>query len=95
MTEFNEYERKNTGLRVKITYERTSGRRMNPWEISNFISRITTHMYGQAVLCGCRGEAGHEEGRKAFGAGSRNCQPVLYKILSGGYGLGAPDCGNL
>lgn len=50
MTEFNEYERKNTGLRVKITYERTSGRRMNPWEISNFISRITTHMYKIEVL---------------------------------------------
>lgn len=50
MTEFNEYERKNTDLRVKITYERTSGRRMNPWEISNFISRITTHMYKIEVL---------------------------------------------
>ncbi len=50
MTVFNEYERKNTNVRVRITYERTSQKRMNPWEISSFISKITTYMYKVEVI---------------------------------------------
>lgn len=50
MAIFNEYEYKNTKTRVKITYERAAERRMNPWEISNFVNRITTHMYKIEVL---------------------------------------------
>ena len=50
MEDFNEYEQKNTSMRVRLTYVRDSKSRLNPWEITHFISRITTYMYKIEVL---------------------------------------------
>ncbi|MCM1182127.1 MAG: hypothetical protein NC337_01995 [Roseburia sp.] len=47
---FDEYKRKNINTRVRITYARTCEKRLNPWEISHFISRITTYMYKVEAL---------------------------------------------
>ena len=41
---FNEYTYKNS-IRIKVKYLRDSEVRLNPWEITNFVSRITTYMY--------------------------------------------------
>lgn len=43
--EFDEYEFKDISKRVKITYRRDSDERLNPWEITNFVSRVTTCIY--------------------------------------------------
>lgn len=50
MENFNEYKQKKSGMRVKLTYVRDSKSRLNPWEITHFISRITTYMYKIEVL---------------------------------------------
>lgn len=41
---FDEYVYKNN-IRIKIKYLRNSEARLNPWEITNFVSRISTYMY--------------------------------------------------
>lgn len=48
--EFDEYEFKDISKRVKITYRRDSDERLNPWEITNFVSRVTTCIYKIEIL---------------------------------------------
>ncbi len=48
--EFEEYEFKNTHQRVKIKYMRDSDERLNPWEITNFVSRVSTYIYKIELL---------------------------------------------
>ena len=45
MINFDEYTYKNTDGRVNIKYIRDEESRLNPWEITNFVSRISTYMY--------------------------------------------------
>ena len=47
---FNEYEYKGYEKRVNISFLRNSIERINPWEITNFVSRISTYMYKIEVL---------------------------------------------
>lgn len=47
---FQEYEYKNRENRIRINYLRDSEERLNPWEITNFISRVTTYMYKIEML---------------------------------------------
>ena len=42
---FNEYEYKNIHKRIRINFLRDSEDRLNPWEITNFVSRVSTYMY--------------------------------------------------
>lgn len=42
---FNEYEYKNNNQRIRVRFLRNSEERLNPWEITNFVSRVSTYMY--------------------------------------------------
>ena len=48
--EFNEYAYKNRGERIRVRFLRDSSERLNPWEITNFVSRVSTYMYKIEVL---------------------------------------------
>lgn len=39
---FDEYEFKNIYERIRIKFMRDSAERLNPWEITNFVSRVST-----------------------------------------------------
>lgn len=47
---FDEYEYKNSNQRIRIKYLRDSEERLNPWEITNFVSRVSTYMYKIEIL---------------------------------------------
>lgn len=47
---FDEYEYKNTNQRIRIRFSRKSEERLNPWEITNFVSRVSTYMYKIEIL---------------------------------------------
>lgn len=47
---FDEYEYKKSDERIRIKFLRKSEKRLNPWEITNFISRVTTCMYKIEIL---------------------------------------------
>ncbi len=42
---FDEYEYKNNNQRIRISFLRDTEERLNPWEITNFVSRVSTYMY--------------------------------------------------
>lgn len=47
---FNEYEYKNNNQRIRVRFLRNSEERLNPWEITNFVSRVSTYMYKIEML---------------------------------------------
>lgn len=47
---FDEYEYKNIYQRIRIKYLRDSEERLNPWEITNFVSRVSTYIYKIEIL---------------------------------------------
>lgn len=47
---FDEYEYKNTNQRIRIKFSRKSEERLNPWEITNFVSGVSTYMYKIEIL---------------------------------------------
>lgn len=47
---FDEYEYKNNNQRIRIRFSRDSEERLNPWEITNFVSRVSTYMYKIEIL---------------------------------------------
>lgn len=47
---FNEYEYKNNDQRIRVRFLRNSEERLNPWEITNFVSRVSTYMYKIEML---------------------------------------------
>lgn len=47
---FDEYEYKNNYQRIRIRFLRDSEERLNPWEITNFVSRVSTYMYKIEIL---------------------------------------------
>lgn len=47
---FDEYEYKNSYTRIRINFLRDSAKRLNPWEITNFVSRVSTYMYKIEIL---------------------------------------------
>lgn len=47
---FDEYKYKNTKHRLSIEYFRDCEERLNPWDITNFISRISTYMYKLEII---------------------------------------------
>ncbi len=47
---FDEYEYKNNNQRIRIKFLRDSEERLSPWEITNFISRVSTYMYKIEIL---------------------------------------------
>lgn len=42
---FNEYSYKDATKRLKFRYIRQKDSHLNPWEITNFVSRVSTYMY--------------------------------------------------
>lgn len=50
INEFDEYEHKNNKERIRIKYNRDSDERLNPWEITNFIDRVSAYMYKIEML---------------------------------------------
>lgn len=50
INEFDEYEYKNNNERIRIKYDRDYDQRLNPWEITNFIDRVSTYMYKIEML---------------------------------------------
>lgn len=47
---FDEYEYKNNNQRIRISFLRDTEERLNPWEITNFVSRVSTYMYKIEIL---------------------------------------------
>ena len=47
---FDEYEYKNNNQRIRIRFLRDSEERLNPWEITNFVSRVSTYMYKIEII---------------------------------------------
>lgn len=47
---FEEYAYKDCSQRIRIRFERNSEDRLNPWEITNFVSRVSTYMYKIEIL---------------------------------------------
>lgn len=47
---FDEYEYKKNNQRIKIEFLRDTKERLNPWEITNFVSRVTTYMYKIEII---------------------------------------------
>lgn len=43
INEFDEYEHKNNKERIRIKYDRDSDERLNLWQITNFIDRVSTY----------------------------------------------------
>jgi len=47
---FDEYQYKDNSIRIKIEYCRDEETRLNPWEITNFVSRVSTYIYKIEIL---------------------------------------------
>lgn len=47
---FDEYQLKKHNQRIRVKFRRNSDERLNPWEITNFISRVSTYMYKIEIL---------------------------------------------
>ena len=48
--QFDEYEYKKYNQRIRVKFLRDSEERLNPWEITNFVSRVSTYMYKIEIL---------------------------------------------
>ena len=47
---FNDYEYKDTKIRIKLKLKQIKEKKLNPWEISSFLNKFNTYYYKAELL---------------------------------------------